>query len=104
MAFTNMQDMEKNDSSHSRIEDVRVKFSEDHGIPSTNLEAEASLRKKFDKRVLPLTILIYLMAFIDRTNMGNARILGMQEDLKLVGYRFNIALTAFFVTYVLFEM
>ncbi|KAJ9666028.1 hypothetical protein H2201_003940 [Coniosporium apollinis] len=36
--------------------------------------------------------------------MGNARILGMQEDLKLVGYRFNIALTAFFVTYVLFEI
>lgn len=30
--------------------------------------------------------------------------MGMEEDLHLKGYDFNIALTGFFVTYVLFEV
>jgi len=36
--------------------------------------------------------------------MGNAKIMGMEEDLVLKGYDFNIALTGFFITYVLFEV
>lgn len=33
------------------------------------------------------------MAFIDRSNIGNAKIAGMSHDLKLVGLEYNIALT-----------
>lgn len=36
--------------------------------------------------------------------MGNARILGLQKDLSLGGYKFNEALTAFFVAYIAIEM
>ncbi|KAI8149351.1 major facilitator superfamily domain-containing protein [Fennellomyces sp. T-0311] len=65
---------------------------------------EARLRRKYDLRIMPIVTLIYLMAFIDRSNMGNAKVLGMEEDLELTGVRFNITLTAFFITYVLFEV
>ena len=65
---------------------------------------EKSVRSKLDKRIMPVVTLLYMMAFIDRANMGNARILGMGDELELVGNRFNIALTGFFITYVLFEM
>ncbi|KAI9493779.1 major facilitator superfamily domain-containing protein [Zychaea mexicana] len=65
---------------------------------------EAKIRRKYDLRIMPIVTLIYLMAFIDRSNMGNARVLGMEEDLELTGVRFNITLTAFFITYVLFEV
>ncbi|KAF1986362.1 MFS general substrate transporter [Aulographum hederae CBS 113979] len=65
---------------------------------------EKRIARKFDKRVLPCGVLIYLVAFIDRSNMGNARLLGLEEDLDLVGNRFNIALTAFFCTYIVFEV
>jgi hypothetical protein len=41
---------------------------------------------------------------LDRTNLGNAKIAGMAEDLKLEGHRYNIALTVFFITYALFEV
>ncbi|KAF8537536.1 major facilitator superfamily domain-containing protein [Trichophaea hybrida] len=44
---------------------------------------EAKMRKKFDRVILPVVTLIYLMAFIDRSNMGNAKIMGMEEDLVL---------------------
>lgn len=36
--------------------------------------------------------------------MGNAKGLGMTEDLELTGDRFNITLTTFFITYILFEV
>lgn len=36
--------------------------------------------------------------------MGNARTLGMVDDLQLTGDRFSITLTTFFITYVLFEV
>lgn len=46
----------------------------------------------------------YSTSFIDRTNLGNAKIAGMEEDLKLHGHRYNVALTVFFITYSLFEV
>ena len=46
----------------------------------------------------------YRYVKLRRSNMGNARVLGMEDELELSGYRFNLALTAFFITYVLFEV
>ena len=49
-------------------------------------------------------ISMYRYVKLHRSNMGNARVLGMEDELELTGYRFNLALTAFFITYVLFEV
>lgn len=40
--------------------------------------AEAKLIRKLDLRLMPIVTLIYLFAFIDRSNAGNARVLGKQ--------------------------
>lgn len=37
--------------------------------------------------------LLYVLAFLDRGNIGNAKIAGMMEDLNLSGEQYNIALT-----------
>ena len=37
-------------------------------------------------------------------NIGNARIQGMETDLDLVGFRFNWALTVFYIPYLLVEV
>lgn len=44
------------------------------------------------------------LAYIDRSNLGNAKIAGMEEDLNLIGLRYNTALTVFFVPYALLEV
>lgn len=44
------------------------------------------------------------IAYVDRSNIGNAKIAGMSEDLNLYGFRYNTALTVFFVPYALFEI
>lgn len=37
--------------------------------------------------------LLYVLAFLDRGNIGNAKVAGMNTDLKLTGSQYNIALT-----------
>ncbi|KAL3483106.1 major facilitator superfamily domain-containing protein [Aspergillus germanicus] len=69
-----------------------------------NQALAASAQRKLDFRLMPILTLVYLFAFIDRSNAGNARVLGMSEDLHLDAYRFNIALSAFYVPYILFEI
>jgi hypothetical protein len=46
--------------------------------------------------------ILYLLAHIDRGNIGNAKIEGMDKDLGLVGNQYNIASTIFFVPYIIF--
>jgi MFS family permease len=61
--------------------------------------------RKYDLRILPLFLLINLFSFIDRVNIGNARILGLAKDLGLgIGLRYNIALMCLFVSYCVVEL
>lgn len=40
------------------------------------------------------------MNFMDRVNIGNARLYGLEEDLGLTGDQYQIAVSILFVTYV----
>lgn len=48
--------------------------------------------------------LLYLLSFLDRGNIGNAKIEGLQEDLGLTNDQYNWCLTCFFFTYAAFEV
>ena len=65
---------------------------------------EKALLRKIDLRVLPMLFILYLAAFLDRVNIGNALTLGLPHDLHLKGNESNVALTIFFVPYVVFEV
>ncbi len=47
--------------------------------------------------------LLYLMAFLDRTNIGNAKIAHLATDLGLSKSQYNMTLTIFFISYSVFE-
>ncbi|KAL4935203.1 hypothetical protein BDV06DRAFT_133621 [Aspergillus oleicola] len=59
------------------------------------------LIRKVDWHVLPQLILIYLMSYVDRTNVGNAKLFGVETDLGLSSQQWNTCLSIFFVTYAL---
>ena len=40
---------------------------------------------KLDKTLLPLLAVMYLLSFLDRSNIGNAKLAGMEEDLGMDG-------------------
>ncbi|TLS31029.1 hypothetical protein PpBr36_03874 [Pyricularia pennisetigena] len=71
-------------------------------VPDT--EEEKKLVRKIDMYLLPCIWLMYLLSYMDRTNIGNALIAGMDKDLDLDSSRYSVALVVFFVTYVVFEV
>ncbi|KAK4984727.1 hypothetical protein LTR66_008395 [Elasticomyces elasticus] len=77
--------------------------------PAVTLEtfAHLDIKKilwKIDLRLVPMLTLLYLLSFLDRGNIGNAKIEGLATDLKLTGPQYNWCLTAFFFTYCAFEV
>ncbi|MCJ1308873.1 hypothetical protein MMC25_002528 [Agyrium rufum] len=64
------------------------------------------LAAKIDLHVIPILSIMYLLAFLDRTNIANAAVYGLTTDLKLAAgsTQYNTALTIFFVPYILFEI
>ncbi|KAH6915822.1 major facilitator superfamily domain-containing protein [Coprinopsis sp. MPI-PUGE-AT-0042] len=67
-------------------------------------EAERKLVRKLDWMLLPLFTLIYICNFIDRTAIGNGRVAGLEADLGMKGYDFNIAVTTFYIFYILSDI
>ncbi|OLN92787.1 putative transporter C1683.12-like protein 14 [Colletotrichum chlorophyti] len=65
---------------------------------------EAALRRKIDWHTVPIVTTLYLLCFLDRANIGNARIQGMSKDINIEGYRFNWVLSIFYIVYLLVEV
>lgn len=65
---------------------------------------EKKLLRKIDSHIIPLVMLLYTFSFLDRVNIGNARLYSMEEDLRLEGNQFQVAVSIFYVTYLLFEV
>ncbi|RPA94406.1 MFS general substrate transporter [Choiromyces venosus 120613-1] len=61
--------------------------------------------RKADMRIklMPVVVLLYLASYIDRANIGNAQVLGMQKELQLTSSEYNWALSIFFIGYVVYE-
>lgn len=60
---------------------------------------EKKLLRKIDLHIIPGITILYLLSFIDRGNIGNAKIEGMPQELNLHGNQWNIVLTVFYFTY-----
>lgn len=49
-----------------------------------------------------MLVFLYLMAYIDKTNIGNAKIEGLTSDLNMKGIQYNVAVAIFFIPFILF--
>ncbi|GKT65587.1 major facilitator superfamily transporter [Colletotrichum tofieldiae] len=65
---------------------------------------ERKLRLKIDLMIVPTVALLYLFCFIDRANIGNARIAGLEKDVNMKGLDYNATLSVFYISYILFEI
>ncbi|RYN29839.1 hypothetical protein AA0112_g7019 [Alternaria arborescens] len=84
-----------------KVEDVEQNGS----MVEIDAATEARLLRKLDIRIVPMICWIYLMNFMDRVNIGNARLYEMEADLGMDPNtnQFQIAVSILFVTYVIFE-
>ena len=61
---------------------------------------EKTLNWKCDFKLLPPLIGLFLITFIDRTNIANAKIEGMTTDLKMKGNDYNMSLWILNIPYI----
>ncbi|KAJ9602634.1 hypothetical protein H2200_012827 [Cladophialophora chaetospira] len=64
---------------------------------------QAHLRRAFDRRMLPIVCVLYVLSYLDRGNIGNAKTAGAQDDLGLSSSQWTWVLNAFYICYVCFE-
>ncbi|RMZ78830.1 hypothetical protein DV738_g3599, partial [Chaetothyriales sp. CBS 135597] len=75
-----------------------------NAIIEIDKNSERRLRRKIDLYTVPTVALLYLFCFIDRANIGNARLANFEKDLGLKGYDYNVVLSVFYISYILFEL
>ncbi|KAK7423496.1 hypothetical protein QQX98_000953 [Neonectria punicea] len=68
-----------------------------------NNAQEERVLSKFDKFIMPQMAILVLFAYLDRTNIGNARVFGLEEDTGMSGTDFNDVSMYFYISYVIFE-
>ena len=94
-----MENSEK-DIEQETIEHVKSEFS----VPELDRALEKRLLWKLDIHVVPILMFLFLLAFLDRINIGNARLQGLEKDLNMKDHDYNIALFIFFIPYILLEV
>ncbi|KAH9453467.1 hypothetical protein Pst134EA_024339 [Puccinia striiformis f. sp. tritici] len=75
---------------------------EDGKLSSERLERSALW--KLDLTVIPIVAMFYFLSFLDRSNLGNARIAGLQSSLGLTDHQYSIALTVTYIPYIVAEI
>ncbi|KAL1990930.1 hypothetical protein VTN49DRAFT_5434 [Thermomyces lanuginosus] len=88
---------------------ITEKVDVEHSSPQIVAEDQdpAVVRKvllKTDIRVLPILTLLFLCSFLDRTNVGNAKIVGLEEDIGITDHQYDIGLTVFYLFYICSEL
>ncbi|CAG8224764.1 unnamed protein product [Penicillium salamii] len=98
--------------SHSSKMDKEGNGNIDHqnienGALESSFEFSAAAEKrlvwKIDLMVLPIMLFAYMMAFLDKQTLNYAALMGIREDLQLVGSEYNWSSSIFYFGYLFFS-
>lgn len=95
---------------HEHINSEGLRQSPQESDGATSLEAthlhakrEARLVRKLDCFIAPVMMLLMLLSYLDRGNIGFAATQGMTADIGLAGTQLNTAVSVFYIFYILAE-
>ncbi|KAL2836505.1 major facilitator superfamily domain-containing protein [Aspergillus pseudoustus] len=102
---------EKEITPHGAVNATDAELALDHHVDDAELGArEKALVWKQDLHIVPLSAAIYLLCYLDRSNIGNARIMNSETgndlltETNMTSYQYTIALMVFLIAYALFEV
>lgn len=102
--------------------DSKIESLSDESTTGHDEALEKRVWLKLDFYLLPVVAILYLLSFLvrncrynvcilrtyqryqDRTNVGNARIAGLQSDLHMTNHQYSIALTVTYIPYIAAEL
>ncbi|KAH9217562.1 MFS transporter [Leptodontidium sp. 2 PMI_412] len=62
-----------------------------------------AISRKLDIHLMPLLCVLFVLSYLDRGNIGNAKTAGAQADLGLSSVQWSWVLLSFYITYTCFE-
>ncbi|KAK0457495.1 major facilitator superfamily domain-containing protein [Desarmillaria tabescens] len=89
---------DSHDSNRSDSEKIR------HTIELDSSFKASRVWLKLDLFLLPVIATIHLLSYLDRTNIGNTRIAGLQRDLQITDRQYSIALTLTYISNISAEL
>ena len=130
MAETNVKSSSSSTTSAekgriSEVERTDLNEKQQSGLYNAHIDVsgvdEKKLLRKLDWWLVPWLSFLYLLSFLDRTSIGNAKVCpycgqsvnialtkaqlyGLEKDLGINDTQYNIALTIFFFSYSIFEV
>ena len=104
-------DNDEDDEEMVFLDDPENALLEDRDAPETTTNTtsrytpaeERHVKRKLDTHLVLFVALLYLISFLDRSNIGNAKLAGLTHDLHLSDDQYAWLLTAFYLTYIAFE-
>ncbi|KAL1980915.1 hypothetical protein VTN96DRAFT_3335 [Rasamsonia emersonii] len=69
-----------------------------------NAALERKILWKVDLRLIPPLFIMYILNYLDRNNIGNAKEAGMADALQLSSSDYSLAVSIFFIGYLLLEV
>ncbi|CAN9305444.1 unnamed protein product [Alternaria alternata] len=101
MATTDLQ-RSVTDEKHEEVQ--REYLEQDESAETIeNEKKEDALRRKLDCFVAPVMMMLMLISYLDRGNIGFAATQGMTTDIGLKGSELNTAVSVFYIFYILAE-
>ena len=85
-------------------------FSDEQLVVPYDSKRNALLRRKIDLRMMPLCAWLYLLNYLDRSNIGNAKILNSEtgdsflQSTGMTARDYSITITLFAIAYSLFDV
>ncbi|KAJ1307310.1 hypothetical protein OPQ81_001418 [Rhizoctonia solani] len=93
---------ESSTKTEAKITTDSIVASEGRKSEFEALQRRATL--KIDLIVIPILTMFYLLSFLDRANIGNARVAGLQKDLRMTNRQYSTVLTITYVPYIVCEL
>ncbi|KAF4435900.1 hypothetical protein F53441_13408 [Fusarium austroafricanum] len=93
--------MDPNKSTSDILDNTRNPAGEQLNEHAADMNCR--IRRAFDRRVLPIVCCLYVLSYLDRGNIGNAKTAGAQDALGLSSDQWAWVLNSFYIAYILFE-
>ena len=77
--------------------------STSHALPASSVASEQGVYAKVSWRIMPLLLICYMIAYLDRINIGYAQ-LQMKQTLPFSDAAYGFGAGIFFIGYFLFEV
>ena len=83
--------MTTNDVSKEQIENTHIENAlETIDISRITNEERRKVIRKLDFHLIPLLFALYTFSVLDKSNLGNAKLVGLAKDIDLSGGKYNL--------------